>query len=106
MDEEIQPLEALLTRFSSPERLPEVQRVDFAEAVRTGQDPLRVLLYLRSLGIEVREPADLFLRNDALDEEELNAFWVPEGVAVCIQSDDLWQVFEIDRPGAEGGARP
>ncbi|MGE4480868.1 hypothetical protein [Acidocella sp.] len=94
--DETHTLEELLTRYSSIEKLPEVQRIKFEDAVRTGEDPLRIIAYFKTLGIAVREPADLFLRNDALDEEEINAFKIPEGVAVSVESDDLWLVFEVD----------
>ncbi len=93
---ETHTLEALLRRYSSIEKLPDVQRIKFDEAVRTGEDPLNIVKYFKTLGIEVREPADLFLRNDAPDEEEINAFKIPEGVAVSVESDDLWLVFEVD----------
>ena len=94
---ETQTLEELLRRYSSIEKLPDVQRIKFDEAVRTGQDPLRVIAYFGTLGITVREPADLFRLNDDPDEEEVNAFWIPQGVAVSVESDDLWLVFEIDQ---------
>jgi hypothetical protein len=96
MDEDIQTLEELLRRFSSTDRLPEIQRVKFADAVRTGEDPLSIVRYFGTLGIAVREPADLFRLNDDPNEEEVNAFWIPEGVAVSIASDDEWLVFEVD----------
>jgi hypothetical protein len=102
----VETLEQLLERYSYIEKLPEVQRIKFADAVRTGKDPLNVIKYLATLGIPVRVPADLFALNDRPDEEELTCFWVPEGVAASISSDDLWQVFEVD--GVEtlaGGAR-
>jgi len=94
---ETQTLEALLTRYSSIEKLPEVQRIKFDAAVCTGEDPLRVIAYFKTLGIEVREPEDLFRLNDDPNEEEINAFKIPEGVAVSVESDDLWLVFEIDQ---------
>lgn len=98
MDEEIQTLETLLRRYSHIERLPEVQRVSFAEAVRTRNDPLNVIKYLSTLGIEVHEPADLFRLNDDPHEEELVCFRIIEGVAATINSDDSWIVFEVDQP--------
>jgi hypothetical protein len=106
MDQTIHTLEALLTRYSDIDKLAEVQRVRFADAVHTGEDPLHVIKYLGTLGIAVKAPADLFVLNDDPNEEEVNAFWVPEGVAVSINSDDAWLVFEVD--GADtvpGGAR-
>jgi hypothetical protein len=119
MDEEkTETLEALLRRYSDIEKLPEVQRVKFADAVRTGEDPLRVIRYLATLGIEVRTPADLFRLNNDDNEEELVCFWIPEGVAATINSDDSWLVFEVDHvdqtngaetvpaPSVDGGARP
>ena len=118
MDEmKVETLEALLARYSDIEKLPEVQRVKFADAVRTGEDPLRIIMYLATLGIEVKTPADLFRLNDDDSEEELVCFWIPEGVAATINSDDSWLVFEVDRAGepsdaatanpacAKGGAR-
>ncbi len=92
-------LEELLRRFSSIEKLSDVQRIKFDEAVRTGADPLRVIAYFATLGIAVREPADLLRLNDDPNEEEINAFWIPEGVAVSVESDDLWLVFEVDSAG-------
>ena len=84
-----------------------------------GEDPLSIVRYFGTLGIAVREPADLFRLNDDPNEEEVNAFWIPQGVAVSIESDDLWLIFEIDPQDAqtalestevtssvEGGARP
>lgn len=107
MQENLETLEALLKRYSYIERLPEVQRVKFADAVRTGRDPLNVILYLSTLGIDVKAPADLFRLNDDPNEEELTCFWIPEGVAATISSDDLWLVFEIDSAGApQGASRP
>ena len=117
-EEKIETLEALLRRYSDIERLSEVQRVKFADAVRTGEDPLHVIRYLASLGIAVKTPADLFRLNDDDNEEELVCFRIPEGVAATINSDDSWLVFEVDHageangaetvpaPGADGGAQP
>lgn len=95
--DETHTLEELLTRFSSIEKLQEVQRIKFNDAARTGEDPLRIVKYFATLGIAVREPADLFRLNDDPAEEEINAFWIPQGVAVSVESDDLWLVFEIDQ---------
>ncbi|EKM99418.1 MULTISPECIES: hypothetical protein [unclassified Acidocella] len=96
---ETHTLEELLRRYSGIEKLPEVQRIKFDEAVRTGEDPLSIVKYFKTLGIEVREPADLFRLNDDPHEEEINAFKIPEGVAVSVESDDLWLVFEVDSVG-------
>jgi hypothetical protein len=106
MDNEIQTLEALLKRFSDIEKLPEVQRVKFADAILTGEDPLNIIAYLGAQGVAVKAPADLFALNDDPGEEELTCFWVPEGVAACIASDDIWQVFEVDSADTSGGAKP
>ncbi|MDR3505127.1 MAG: hypothetical protein P4L52_02680 [Acidocella sp.] len=100
---ETQTLEELLLRYSSIEKLPEVQRIKFDDAVRTGADPLSIVKYFNTLGIEVREPADLFRLNDDPNEEEINAFKIPQGVAVSVESDDLWLVFEVnDAAEADG----
>jgi hypothetical protein len=93
---ETHTLEELLTRYSSIEKLPDVQRIKFAEAVRTGEDPLSIVKYFATLGIAVHEPSDLFRLNNDPNEEEINAFKIPEGVAVSVESDDLWLVFEVD----------
>jgi hypothetical protein len=103
MDDAIQTLEALLRRFSDIEKLPEVQHVKFADAMRTGEDPLNVIKYLATLGITVQTPADLFRLNDDDSEEELVCFWIPEGVAATISSDDSWLVFEVDHAGEPNG---
>jgi hypothetical protein len=117
MDQEIQTLEALLSRYSEIEKLPDVQRIKFDDAVRTGEDPLHVIKYLATLGIQVREPDDLLRLNDDDNEEELVCFKIPEGVAATINSDDSWLVFEVDHQDdthdvattpaadADGGAR-
>ncbi|MDR3416603.1 MAG: hypothetical protein P4L83_10490 [Nevskia sp.] len=117
MDQEIHTLEALLARYSEIEKLPDVQRIKFDDAVRTGEDPLHVVRYLATRGIEVREPDDLLLLNDDDNEEELVCFKIPEGVAATINSDASWLVFEVDHEddtrgiemntaaGADGGAR-
>ena len=105
MDEtKTETLAELLRRYSDIEKLPEVQRVSFAEAVRTGEDPLHVIKYLGTLGIEVKTPADLFRLNDDDNEEELVCFWIPEGVAATINSDDSWLVFEVDNGTEAAGA--
>ena len=103
MDEEIQTLEALLTRYSEIEKLPDVQRIKFDDAVRTGDDPLHIIKYLATLGIEVREPNDLLRLNDDDNEEELVCFRIPEGVAATINSDDSWLVFEVGHADEAGG---
>lgn len=101
--DETHTLEELLTRYSSIEKLPDVQRIKFDEAVRTGQDPLKIIAYFKTLGIAVREPADLFRLNDDPNEEEISAFKIPEGVAVSVESDDLWLVFEVDHAAEAAG---
>ncbi len=102
MNQDVETLEALLARYSIPERLGEVPRMRFDDAVRTGEDPLKIIAYFGTLGIKVREPADLFRLNDDPNEEEINAFWIPQGVAVSVESDDLWLVFEIDQSKVDG----
>jgi hypothetical protein len=99
MQENAETLKTLMQRYSDIEKLSGVQRVKFADAVRTGEDPLNIVKYLATLGIEVKAPADLFRLNDDPDEEELVCFWIPEGVAAMISSDDLWLVFEVDHVG-------
>ncbi len=100
---ETHTLEELLRRYSSIEKLPEVQRIKFDDAVRTGEDPLSIVKYFGTLGIAVREPEDLFRLNDDPNEEEINAFKIPKGVAVSVESDDLWLVFEVDQAAEADG---
>ncbi len=104
MQEGLETLEALLERYSYIERLPEVQRVKFADALRQGDDPLHIIPYLSSVGIQVQMPEDLFRRNDHPDEDELVCFWIPQGVAATINSDDLWLVFEIEGGNSQPGS--
>ncbi|MDR3505262.1 MAG: hypothetical protein P4L52_03360 [Acidocella sp.] len=101
--DETHTLEELLTRYSSIEKLPDVQRIKFEDAVRTGTDPLSIVKYFFTLGIAVREPADLFRLNDDPNEEEINAFKIPQGVAVSVESDDIWLVFEVDQAAEADG---
>ena len=89
-----EPISALLQRYRTYDDEPsEVHRASLAEALRGGTDPLKVLEYMRGLGLEVLELGDLLNINDDETEEELHAFPVLEGVAVSVASDGAWVLF-------------
>jgi len=88
-------LAALLRRYRDDDDEPqEVLRVSFAEATRSGDDPLHILPYLTGLGFAIHSLDDLLLVNDDETEDELHCFRVAEGVAVSLASDGLWLLFE------------
>ena len=63
-------------------------------ALRTGEDPLQLLAYLRGLGHRVTNLPELLGAVRDLDgEEELAAFHCQEGVAVSVASDGRWLLF-------------
>ena len=94
MSDTLEPLEALLRRYKHYEDEPgEVHRASLADALRGGNDPLKVVEYLTGLGIAVRELDDLLTINDDESEEELHAFRVLEGVAVSVAADGAWVLF-------------
>ena len=93
MTENVEPLAALLSRHHYDEEPMEVHRASLAEALRGGNDPLKVVEYLAGLGIVVRGLDDLLKINDDASEEELHSFRVQEGVAVSIASDGAWVLF-------------
>jgi len=89
-----EPLAALLRRYCDDHDEPrDVPRVSLTEALRGGDDPLRILTYLAGLGLVVASLDDLLRINDDAGEEEVHAFRVKEGVAVTVASDGLWQLF-------------
>ncbi len=89
-----EPFAALLDRYRTYKDEPlEVHHVRLAEAIQGGDDPLRFVDYLRGLGRPVHRLDDLLTINDDLDEEELHAFRVQEGVAVSVASDGAWALY-------------
>jgi hypothetical protein len=86
-------LAALLRRYCGDDDPPDVPHVSLAQAVRDGDDPLRIVQYFASLGLALRSMDDLLLINDDPEEEEVHCFRVVEGVAVTVASDGLWQLF-------------
>lgn len=68
--------------------------VALSTALQTGDDPLRILKYIGTLGVR---PATLKQLHDGINgleaEEELFAFECREGVAVSVASDDEWILF-------------
>lgn len=93
--DEAASLAALLGRFHpDPEDPPEVAKVSLSAALDGGPDPMAILPYLRSLGIEVRTLDDLLRINSAEGEDELWAYRTAEGgVAVSQASEPRWQHF-------------
>jgi hypothetical protein len=90
--ESAETLASLLRRFG--DRRSYVRRVKFADALARGDDPFNMLPYLATLGHAVAKLDDLLVINDAPDEEELHCFVVAEGIAVSMQSDRMWLLFE------------
>jgi hypothetical protein len=68
-------------------------QVNFADAVRDGDDPLHVLAYYRSIDRPVSALADLLSINDDPTEDTLHAFQTADGIAVAIAGDGLWVLF-------------
>ena len=67
-----------------------------ADALRTGDDLLHVLVYLNGLGCPVTTLPELLAAVRGLEdegEEELAAFECQEGVAVSAASDGRWLLF-------------
>jgi hypothetical protein len=96
MTQALESFDALVRRFADdPEDPGEIARVDFAEAVRLGRDPLDVIAYLARLGRPVTTLDQLV---DAINadegEEELHAHRVAEGVAVSVASSGAWILFQ------------
>jgi hypothetical protein len=85
-------LAELLRRFGDS-RL-KVARIRFADALARGDDPFNMLPYLATLGHTVAKLNDLLVINDDPEEEELHCFVVQEGIAVSMQSDRMWMLFE------------
>jgi hypothetical protein len=95
----LETLNALLRRYAGENDLPrDVPRIRFDEALERGDDPINLLHYLAGLGIRVANLDDLLRINDDQTEEDIAAFRVAEGIAVCIVSDGLWVLFEAAAP--------
>ena len=88
-------LAALLRRYCEDHDEPrDVPRINIADAVRSGDDPLHVIPYMAGIGLTVRGLDDLLRINDDDTAEEIRSFRVAEGVAVTVASDGLWLLFE------------
>ncbi len=95
----LQTLDELLTCYAGDNDPPrDVPRIRFEEALQRGDDPIHFLPYLAGLGIEVMNLENLLSINDDQDEDDIAAFRVVEGIAVCIASDGLWMLFETAAP--------
>lgn len=82
-------------RYADPDSPPpEIPRVSFALALKSGDDPLHILPYPAGLGILVRRLDDILQVNADDTEEEVRGFRVAEGVLVTVASDGLWLLFE------------
>ena len=85
---------ALAARYHPDDGGPvQVSRVSLSAALNGLEDPMGVLAYLKDLGSPVGGLPDLLLINQ-LEDEELSAFPVLEGVAVSVASDGLWVLYE------------
>jgi len=68
--------------------------VSLSAALSSGDDPLRIIDYLRTLGIVIVTLEDLQAAISGLsDEDELSAFRCKEGIAVSVASDGHWLLF-------------
>jgi hypothetical protein len=96
MSEQPETFAALLRRYrdGDGDEPGEVHRVSFAEAARSGDDPLHILKYLAGLGLAIASIDDLLQINGDETEEEIHCFRVAEGVAVSVASDGVWLLFE------------
>jgi len=95
MPELAEPFEVLARRYGDlSEAADNVTRISLSAVLNGGEDVMRILAYLTGLGIVVRHLDDLLNINELLDEEELAAHPVREGVAVSIASDGLWVLYE------------
>lgn len=52
-------------------------------------ETLRIIAYFKTLGIKVGELAELFRLNDDPNEDEINVFKIPEGLALSIENDNI-----------------
>lgn len=94
MTQQPETLGALLRRFADDHGDPaEVPSVSLSDAIQQGDDPLHLLPYLASLGMQVATLDDLLAINDDEAEEEVRTFRVAEGIAVTIASDGAWALF-------------
>ena len=65
--------------------------ISLTVALRSGHDPLAVLVYLQGFGLSVASLAELQAAIAALaDEEELSAHPCQEGLAIVLAADNLW----------------
>jgi hypothetical protein len=89
-----EPLAALLQRYRTYADEPtEVRRASLAQALAGGEDPVKVVEYFTTLGLNVQCLDDLFQINNDPAEEELHAFRVQEGVAISVASDGVWALY-------------
>jgi hypothetical protein len=94
MTDDALTLDALLTRFGGEEYGQEVvARISLRAALQGGDDPLKIIFYMRELGLSVSTLDDLLAINGDGFEEELAAFEVAEGVAVSVASQGEWVLF-------------
>jgi hypothetical protein len=92
MQDELEPFSALLRRYADDDER-SVVRTRLPDALAGRDDPMKIVEYMKGLGIDVRELDDLLKINDDQSEEELHSFRVLEGIAVSIASDGIWVLF-------------
>jgi hypothetical protein len=93
MPTDLEPLSALLRRYVDDNDERNVVRARLTDALAGRDDPMKIIEYVKGLGIDVRELDDLLAINADDSEEELHSFRVQEGVAISIASDGLWVLF-------------
>lgn len=94
MQEDRPPSFAELRRRYQVLRGSPARTVTLSSALVDGDDPLHILSYIRSLGVQPQTLQQLHSGINGLrDEEELFAFRCREGVAVSVASDDEWILF-------------
>jgi hypothetical protein len=94
MPDQPETFAALLRRYrdDDDDEPGEVHRISFAEAVRSGDDPLHILKYMKTLGIATDSISDLIKIGQDDSEDSVSVHVVSDGIAVT--HDGIWVLFE------------